>query len=263
MEHLPIHLAEEALLAGPVQFRWMYPIERYLSTLKRYVRNRAHPEGSIARGYLMEECMNFCSRYLNDVETKENRPPRNYDGDNNVHNLRRATESNVSMELIALADGPIQHAKRYNACIVGGCRYREKGRLNVVVTMTRRDNYDVYSTIEVEPHSRVQLDDNIPIRNEDVCWVREGVEGMFVDETMMTVENVEEGNEIEIEDDFDLMLCMGKEKKSRHGKTMLEIMEMKKKKNSTKMNQSNDFEDSSHPVSPTRQQVRTMEKSWK
>ncbi|XP_042467453.1 uncharacterized protein LOC122050628 [Zingiber officinale] len=28
MEHLPIHLAEEALLAGAVQFRWMYPIER-------------------------------------------------------------------------------------------------------------------------------------------------------------------------------------------------------------------------------------------
>ena len=29
MEHLPVHLAEEALIAGPVQFRWMYPIERY------------------------------------------------------------------------------------------------------------------------------------------------------------------------------------------------------------------------------------------
>ncbi|XP_062013496.1 uncharacterized protein LOC133729885 [Rosa rugosa] len=39
MEHLPIHLAEEALLAGPVQFRWMYPIERFLFTLKEYVRN--------------------------------------------------------------------------------------------------------------------------------------------------------------------------------------------------------------------------------
>ena len=31
MEHLPIHLPEEALLAGPVQFRSMYPIERYLT----------------------------------------------------------------------------------------------------------------------------------------------------------------------------------------------------------------------------------------
>ena len=29
MEHLPVHLVEEALIAGPVQFRWMYPIDRY------------------------------------------------------------------------------------------------------------------------------------------------------------------------------------------------------------------------------------------
>ncbi|KAL0386229.1 UNVERIFIED_CONTAM: hypothetical protein Sradi_3017200 [Sesamum radiatum] len=81
MEHLPVHLVDEALKGGPIQFRWMYPIERYLLTLKRYVRNRAYPEGSIARGYLMDECMNFCSRYLSDVETKENRTPRNYDCD--------------------------------------------------------------------------------------------------------------------------------------------------------------------------------------
>lgn len=50
-------------------------------TLKKYVRNRARPEGSIANGYLVEECMTFVSRYLNDVESKENRPPRNYDDD--------------------------------------------------------------------------------------------------------------------------------------------------------------------------------------
>ena len=29
MEHLPVHLAYEALIAGPVQYRWMYPFERY------------------------------------------------------------------------------------------------------------------------------------------------------------------------------------------------------------------------------------------
>jgi len=28
-EHLPIHLAYEARLGGPVQYRWMYPFERY------------------------------------------------------------------------------------------------------------------------------------------------------------------------------------------------------------------------------------------
>ncbi|KAL0385057.1 UNVERIFIED_CONTAM: hypothetical protein Sradi_2900000 [Sesamum radiatum] len=328
---IPRPSGEEALLAGPVQFRWMYPIERYLSTLKRYVRNRAHPEGSIARGYLMEECMNFCSRYLNDVETKENRPPRNNDGDNNVvggymeeqgvslikihcFKIHRYVLSNIDLvapyreihyatikrEKPRATPREIQHIhsqtfnvwfKSYlmapfnmqrHACIVGGCRYRVKSKdidkktqcsgvvvnadtlsfasakdlnprcgtvsyygvlkdileiqytkdtqflmfecdwvdnekglkqdefkftlvnfnhlmynknlptdepfvlasqvqqvwyipdpsevdWNVVVTMTRRDNYDVYSTIEAEPHSRVQLDDNIPIRNEDVC----------------------------------------------------------------------------------------------
>ncbi|KAK9151577.1 hypothetical protein Syun_009886 [Stephania yunnanensis] len=37
MEHLPIHLAYEARLAGPVQFRWMYPFERYyLEPLKLF-----------------------------------------------------------------------------------------------------------------------------------------------------------------------------------------------------------------------------------
>ena len=29
MMHLPVHLANEAKIAGPVQYRWMYPIERY------------------------------------------------------------------------------------------------------------------------------------------------------------------------------------------------------------------------------------------
>ncbi|PNX57583.1 hypothetical protein L195_g058767, partial [Trifolium pratense] len=27
MEHIPIHLPNEAILGGPVQYRWMYPFE--------------------------------------------------------------------------------------------------------------------------------------------------------------------------------------------------------------------------------------------
>ncbi|XP_020979528.1 uncharacterized protein LOC110272063 [Arachis ipaensis] len=80
MVHLPIHLANEVRLGGPVQYRWMYPVERYMCTLKSYVRNRSHPEGSIAEGYLANECINFCSRYLHeDVQTRFNRVPRNND----------------------------------------------------------------------------------------------------------------------------------------------------------------------------------------
>ncbi|CAN1159515.1 hypothetical protein LINPERHAP2_LOCUS22757 [Linum perenne] len=79
MVHLPIHLADEAMLGGPVQYRWMYPIERYLYELKSFIRNRTHPEGSIAEGYIAVECMTLCSRYLNDISTRFNRLDRNYD----------------------------------------------------------------------------------------------------------------------------------------------------------------------------------------
>ncbi|XP_057779596.1 uncharacterized protein LOC130998182 [Salvia miltiorrhiza] len=57
MEHLPVHLADEARLAGPVQFRWMYPFERYLRKLKNNVRNKARVEGSICNAYIVEEAL--------------------------------------------------------------------------------------------------------------------------------------------------------------------------------------------------------------
>lgn len=79
MVHITMHLAHEAKQAGPVQYRWMYPIERYLRKLKDFVRNKARPAGSIAEAYLADECMTFCSRYLADVETEFNRAPRNED----------------------------------------------------------------------------------------------------------------------------------------------------------------------------------------
>jgi len=79
MTHLPIHLPNEVRLGGLVQFRWMYPIERYLCRFKSYVRNKAYPKGSIVEGYLVEEALTFCSRYLHEgVETRLNREGRNY-----------------------------------------------------------------------------------------------------------------------------------------------------------------------------------------
>ncbi|KAK7280983.1 hypothetical protein RIF29_08593 [Crotalaria pallida] len=57
----------------------LYPNCKFLLTLKSFVRNRAHPEGSIAEGYLANECLTFCSQYLSGVETRFNRPSRNDD----------------------------------------------------------------------------------------------------------------------------------------------------------------------------------------
>ncbi|CAA0839635.1 Unknown protein, partial [Striga hermonthica] len=49
----------------------------YLCKLKSYVRNKAHPEASIANTFLADECMVFCSRYLEGFSTKHNKPSRN------------------------------------------------------------------------------------------------------------------------------------------------------------------------------------------
>ncbi|GJS44251.1 transposase, Ptta/En/Spm [Tanacetum coccineum] len=80
MVHLPIHLVNEVRLGGPVQYRGMYFMERYLCKLKSYVRNKSRPEGSIAEGYLIEECLTFCSRYMHEgVKTKLNKGVEDFD----------------------------------------------------------------------------------------------------------------------------------------------------------------------------------------
>ena len=66
-------------LRGPVFYRWMYPTKRNIQTLKSYVRNMNRPEGSIAEGYLGQECMNFYIIYLNKLEIHRNWPMRNQD----------------------------------------------------------------------------------------------------------------------------------------------------------------------------------------
>jgi hypothetical protein len=53
---------------------------RFLRVLKNYVRNKARPEGSIAEGYVAEECMALlCARYLIDMDSRLNRPDRYMD----------------------------------------------------------------------------------------------------------------------------------------------------------------------------------------
>lgn len=80
MEHLSIHLAYEAHIAGHVQYRWMYPFERFLRRLKNNVCNKAKVEGSICNAYLVEEMSSFCAYYFADsVNTRHRKCPRNSD----------------------------------------------------------------------------------------------------------------------------------------------------------------------------------------
>jgi len=52
---------------------------RIIHTLKEFVRNKARMKGSIAKAYVADECLTFCSRYLHRAETRFNRPERNED----------------------------------------------------------------------------------------------------------------------------------------------------------------------------------------
>ncbi len=61
MTHLLVHLVEELEICGLVHMHWMYPMEFYTKTLKGYVRNKARPEGSMAKGYAIEEALGFCT----------------------------------------------------------------------------------------------------------------------------------------------------------------------------------------------------------
>src|SRR5215216_3793246 len=58
----------------------MYPVERRLGYLKSTVRRKSRPEGSIAEGFIVDECLHHCSKFLGDViETRHNKPERNQD----------------------------------------------------------------------------------------------------------------------------------------------------------------------------------------
>ncbi|XP_026452318.1 uncharacterized protein LOC113352753 [Papaver somniferum] len=153
MVHLIVHLPHEAILGGPVQYRWMYPIEWYLRTLKQYVRNKARPEGSIVEAYINNECLTFCSMYLHGIETRFNWEDRNDDGGSGepikemsvfsndarplgaaknvmldlkdtakarfcVNRLREENFPNVSEEMYSLAVGPDSRVVRYSGYVL-------------------------------------------------------------------------------------------------------------------------------------------------
>jgi hypothetical protein len=65
-QHLMIHLVDQILTLGPLYLHSMFPYEWYLAVLKSYVRNRAHPEGSIMEGYTTEEVVECCVDYVKD-----------------------------------------------------------------------------------------------------------------------------------------------------------------------------------------------------
>lgn len=73
MSHLPVHLVEELHLCGPVQNRWMYPLEWYMKYMKLYVWNKARLEGCMATGIAMEVVLGLLTEYILECESTSKR----------------------------------------------------------------------------------------------------------------------------------------------------------------------------------------------
>ncbi|MCO5562452.1 hypothetical protein L7F22_016080 [Adiantum nelumboides] len=62
--HLLVHLVDEVEIAGIVHARWMFFLERFMKTLKGFVRQSARSEGSMAEGWMVQEACVFIFEYL-------------------------------------------------------------------------------------------------------------------------------------------------------------------------------------------------------
>ncbi|KAL0337733.1 UNVERIFIED_CONTAM: hypothetical protein Scaly_2048400 [Sesamum calycinum] len=106
MIHLMIHLASEAKLTGPVQYRWMFPFERKLGVFKRY---KLIAESGIS--VEQRHDLHFPKWFKKRVEQ--------------LH-----SEGLANDELISLANGPDTRVKHYTGCNVNGFRFHTKDREN-------------------------------------------------------------------------------------------------------------------------------------
>jgi hypothetical protein len=69
MTHLLVQLVKEITILGLVFLHNMWPFERFMSVLKKYVLNCARPEGSIAKGYVTEEVIEFCVEFVDSIDS--------------------------------------------------------------------------------------------------------------------------------------------------------------------------------------------------
>jgi hypothetical protein len=55
-----IHLADQIFVLGPTYMHHMYPYECHIVVMKGYIRNRAHPEGSMIEATQLRRSYDMC-----------------------------------------------------------------------------------------------------------------------------------------------------------------------------------------------------------
>jgi hypothetical protein len=85
MLHLIVHLANEALLGGPVQYRWQFCIEREFKYIRNKCGNKNKIEACIAEATILREMADATTTYYaDDVPTMHN-PISRYNIDEPKH----------------------------------------------------------------------------------------------------------------------------------------------------------------------------------
>ena len=87
---------DDIIHLGPLFQHNMMPFERMNGAIKGFVRNRAHPDGSIVQGFLTEECTSFCTNFLDGDD------PVGLPGNKHVGKLDGAGHKNGRRELRGL-----------------------------------------------------------------------------------------------------------------------------------------------------------------
>ncbi|GJS78706.1 uncharacterized protein Tco_0728587 [Tanacetum coccineum] len=200
-----------------------YQFLKLLKDLKVYVRNRARPEGCIAKGALMEECMTFCARSLKDIETKSTRPDQNYNSEDNLgSHFGMETPfflDHLSMEqahhyLLASTDAVAPYREfRFRTKEMDNSRVTPNSGVVVIASTTSFSSRKDKNLMSGELTYYRKLTDIIKClkpnhivlnnwMNEEVYMrVRHGVEGIFVEKRVVqspTIENQQQNNPVDV-----------------------------------------------------------------
>ena len=81
MAHLIVHLANEVLLGGPVQYRWQFCIEREFKYIRKITGNKAEIEACIAEATCLREMAEAATTYYPDEVPTLHNPVTRYNVD--------------------------------------------------------------------------------------------------------------------------------------------------------------------------------------